>query len=127
MKSRKKYKILTDLNNLLTPLMGKPALMSAIVMTVVFAGLDEPLYACFLWPVLCLVTHVFKRSLQWVVLTSIVVAFVCHEYAVHKNESDLPATGAFIEACGIVETTQLKKSGMAIVIRTTQTKAGESL
>ena len=127
MKSRKKYKILTDLYNLLTPLMGKPALLSAVVMTIVFAGLDEPLYACFLWPVLCLVTHVFKKSLQWVVLVSIVVAFVCHEYSVRKNVNDLPEAGAFTEACGLVETTQSKKSGMAIVIQTKQTVAGEPL
>ena len=127
MKSSKKNKILTDLQNLLTPLMGKPALLSAIVITIIFAGIDEPTYACFLWPILGLVTHVFKRSLQWVVLISMVVAIVAHEFSVCQQEKNSPAAGALTTACGIVETAQSKKSGMAVVIRTTQTMAGESL
>ena len=127
MKSSKKNKILTDLQSLFTPLMGKPALLSAIVIAVIFAGLDEPKYACFLWPVVCLITHVFKRSLQWVVLISVVAAFACHEFSVRKNEMDVPAASALTTACGIVETAQSKKSGMAIVIRSTQAVTGEAI
>ena len=118
MKSSKKNKNLTDLQNLLTPLMGKPALLSAIVITVVFASLDEPVYAFVLLPIFALLTHVFQRALQWVVLISVVVAVVAHEL---PRESLLGANTVdktlSTDACGVVESTQQKKSGMAVVIR----------
>lgn len=128
MKSSKKNKILTDLQNLLIPLMGKPALLSAIVMTTVFVCLDEPAYACVLLPILAILTHVFQRTLQWVVLASIVMAVAAHELASGTATFETFAEKTLAtEACGFVESTQQKKSGMAIVVRTTQLAAGESL
>jgi competence protein ComEC len=115
MKSSKKNKNLIDLQNLLTPLMGKPALLSAIVVTIIFASLDEPIYACVLLPVLAALTHVFPRTLQWVVLISLAMGVICHEYArIQKGNPlhiNLPA-----KACGVVESTQQKKSGMTSII-----------
>jgi competence protein ComEC len=125
MKSSKKNKNLTDLQILLTPLMGKPALLSAIVIAVVFACLDEPMYACFLLPVLGAFTHVLKRPLQWVVFTSMVVALVSHGRIVNDGKTSSHTVDALTGACGIVEMTQSKKSGMAIIVRTTQMVTGE--
>ena len=126
MKSSKKYKNLTDLQNLLTPLMGKPALLSAVTVTAVFASLDVPVYACAFLPVLALFTHLIPRKLQWVVLISIVTALVSHEIEVNRGEisrqSDVQT-----EACGIVESVQQKKSGLAVVILSTQSVTGEPL
>ena len=125
MKSSKKNKNLTDLQILLTPLTGKPALLSAIVIAVVFACLDEPTYACFLLPVLGVFTHVLKRPLQWVVFTSMVVALVSHGRIVNDGETSSHTVDALTGACGIVEMTQSKKSGMAIIVRATQMVTGE--
>ena len=101
MKSSKKNKNLTDLQILLTPLMGKPALLSAIVIAVVFACLDEPMYACFLLPVLGAFTHVLKRPLQWVVFTSMVVALVSHGRIVNDGETSSHTVDALTGACWI--------------------------
>jgi len=123
MKSSKKNKNSTDLQNLLTPLMGKPALLSAIVVIGTVACLDEPAYAYVLLPVLALCTHVFQRALQWVVLVSLVLGIVIHEYSREIAVENPPA----VEACGIVESSQHKKSGVAVVIRSMQSLAGEPL
>jgi competence protein ComEC len=117
MKSSKKNRNLTDLKNLLTPLMGKPALLSAIVVTIVFAGLDEPVYACVLLPVLAVLNHVFQRSLQWIVLVSVVVAITAHELqSENLSAENLTLDTLPTKACGIVESTQQKKSGMTSII-----------
>ena len=123
MKSSKINKNSTDLRNLLTPLMGKPALLSAVVVIGTVASLDEPAYAYVLLPVLGLFTHVFQRALQWVVLVSLVLGIVIHEYSGERVEDASPA----VEACGFVESSQHKKSGMAVVIRTSQTLTGVPL
>jgi competence protein ComEC len=122
MKSSKKNKNLTDLQNLLTPLMGKPALLSALVIVTAFASLDEPAYACVLLPILGLLTHVIRRNLQWVVLLSVVLAVVAHEWPKENAVRNAPLTAA----CGFVESTQQKKSGMAVVLRVTQLMEGET-
>ena len=128
MKSSKKNQNLTELQNLLTPLMGKPALMSAIVVTTTFASLDEPAYACVLLPALAVLTHLFPRMLQWVVLVSLVVAVAAYELVNGMATFEpLSEKKLATEACGFVESTQQKKSGMAVVIQTTQLATGEML
>ena len=115
MKSSKKNKNLTELQNLLTPLMGKPALLSAIVVTTIFASLDEPVYACVLLPILAALTHLFPRTLQWVVLISLAMGVVSHEYLGQQKENSLDVNIS-TNACGVVESTQQKKSGMTSII-----------
>lgn len=115
MKSSKKNKNLTELQNLLTPLMGKPALLSAIVVTTIFASLDEPVYACVLLPILAALTHLFPRTLQWVVLISLAIGVVSHEYLGQQKEKSLDVNVS-TNACGVVESTQQKKSGMTSIV-----------
>ena len=115
MKSSKKNKNLTELQNLLTPLMGKPALLSAIVVTTIFASLDEPVYACVLLPILAALTHLFPRTLQWVVLISLAIGVVSHEYLGQQKENSLNVNVS-TNACGVVESTQQKKSGMTSIV-----------
>ena len=115
MKSSKKNKNLTELRNLLTPLMGKPALLSAIVVTTIFASLDEPVYACVLLPILATLTHLFPRTLQWVVLISLAIGVVSHEYLGQQKENSLDVNVS-TNACGVVESTQQKKSGMTSIV-----------
>ncbi|MBR5411729.1 MAG: DNA internalization-related competence protein ComEC/Rec2 [Fibrobacter sp.] len=123
MKSSKKNKKTTDLQNLLTPLMGKPALLSAVVVIGTVACLDEPAYAYVLLPILALFTHVFQRALQWVVLISLTVGIVIHEH----SKAYVVETPPAVEACGFVESTQHKKNGMAVVVRVTQMVKGAAL
>ena len=111
------------MQNLLTPLMGKPALLSALVFVTAFASLDEPVYACFLLPVLGGLTHVFPRTLQWVVLISVVLSVVAHEWPKEDAVQEVPLT----TACGFVESSQQKKSGMAVVVRVNQLIDGEKI
>ena len=115
MKSSKKNKNLTELQNLLTPLMGKPALLSAIVVTTIFASLDEPVYACVLLPILAALTHLFPRTLQWVVLISLAIGVVSHECLGQQKENSLDVNVS-TNACGVVESTQQKKSGMTSIV-----------
>ena len=117
-KTNQKRRLTNDLALLLEPLMGKPALVSAIVVVATFASLDSPAFACaMLLPVL-LATHFFRRELQWIVFISLAVAIVCHQFQ-EKYQAE-PATVQDDSGCGIVESTQQKSSGNAIIIHTTQ-------
>ena len=110
----KKRTFSSDLLKLLAPLMGKPALMSALVAITVFASIDCPAFAPAILASVAIATHFFNRPLQWVVFLSIAVAVICHETkSSEKSFDDVSET----KSCGIVESSQPKPSGMAVIVR----------
>ena len=74
-----KEKIFKAFHELIAPLDGKPALVSAIILTVTLASLDRPNFAIFLLGMVFLLTHSFRRHLQWVIFISMAVGIVVHE------------------------------------------------
>ena len=113
MKSSKKHIFESEVNIILAPLMGKPALLSAVVVMVTFVSLDFPNVAAFFLPFLAIITHYVKRHVQWVVFASLAAAIVCHELAATEmTKEHFPE-----EACGRVESTQQKKNGLVVVVK----------
>ena len=115
----KKRPLSTDFLQLLATVIGKPALFSSIVVIATFASLDCPEFAVALLLPIIIAVHYIEKPLQWVTLLSIVAAIVSHETLSHTEdfafESNLPE-----KACGIVESTQQKASGMAVIIRSNE-------
>ena len=117
-KWNKKHALSADFVQMLSPLAGKPALLSAIVIIAVFASLDAPAFAPALLLPLVIATHFFPRQLQWVVLFSITTAIVSHCLISGNSPYIASTTTPATKACGTVETIQQKASGKAVVIRT---------
>lgn len=117
-KWNKKHALSADFVQMLSPLVGKPALLSAIMIIAVFASLDTPTFAPALLLPLVIATHFFPRQLQWVVLFSITTAIVSHGFISGNSPYIASTTTPATKACGTVETIQQKASGKAIVIRT---------
>ncbi|WP_407457051.1 DNA internalization-related competence protein ComEC/Rec2 [Fibrobacter sp.] len=112
MKSRKKQFFKSELDIVLAPLLGKPALLSSVVVMVVFVGLEFPAYALVFLPILAVLVHYGEQRFQWIVFISLAVAILCHELEGRKFEMDhLPD-----KACGLVESVQHKKSGVVVVV-----------
>lgn len=111
-----------DLQQLLLPLTGKPALLSALVFTLTIASLTEPEYSPLLLLPLLFIIHVLQRSLQWIVYATMVLG-IClflsqsNELSASADTSSIPT-----QDCGIVETTQPRASGNAITIQSAQYK-----
>ena len=117
-KWNKKHALSADFVQMLSPLVGKPALLSAIIIIAVFASLDAPTFAPALMLPLVIATHFFPRPLQWVVLFSITTAIVSHSLISGNSPYIASTITPATKACGMVETIQQKASGKAIVIRT---------
>ena len=119
-KWRKKRPLSADFLELLAHITGKPALLSSIVVTTVFASLDCPQFAPALLILLAIATHYFKKQLQWLVFLSIACAILSHEYLSDEKEEafGIPTKNA----CGIVQSTQQKNSGMAVIIQESSEK-----
>ena len=120
-KTSKKQRFREELLQLLTPLTGKPALLSAIVVMALFASLDNPAFAAVLLFPIALGTHFFSRSLQWIVLASLTAAVACHE-GFKADLGTLPIIPQAVN-CGTVESIQQKASGKAVIIHTQQAGA----
>ena len=73
MKKNIKEKIFNAIKNLMAPLDGKPALVSALVLTATIASLDEYPFAIFLLGMVFLLTHFFRRHIQWVIFVTMAV------------------------------------------------------
>ncbi|MCF0220688.1 MAG: DNA internalization-related competence protein ComEC/Rec2 [Fibrobacter sp.] len=111
-----------QLEQLLAPLSGKPALLSAVVIAITFASLDSPDFAFALLLPLIFMNHVFPRFLQWVILLSLTAGIVFHEISLDtaSTPSGTAAKEMLVETgCGLVESSQVKASGQAIIIKTT--------
>lgn len=106
-----------DLENLLRPLTGKPALLSSIILVAVLASLDEPFYGPALLIPIVLLTHVLSRQKQWIVLITLLAGIGSHQ--IFSNESST-ANVVSPKACGIVESTQPRNNGYAIIIKIPQ-------
>lgn len=119
-KTSKKQRLKKDLLQLLEPLTGKPALISALVVIAAFASLDNPSFAAALLIPIAILTHFLLRPLQWVILASLVVAIACHEG--FGTGIDAPEITPKTTGCGTVESIQQKASGKAVIIHTEQTK-----
>lgn len=107
-----------DLEQLLEPLMGKPALLSAVVLAFTFASLDAPSFSWALLLPTAAISHVLSRYLQWVILFSLTLGVACHETINTNRQGGWDDTGNVVtQACGWVESSQAKPSGLAVVIK----------
>ena len=79
MKKNIKEKIFIAFKDLLAPLDGKPALVSALAVASTIIALDEPQMAIFMLGTLFLLTHFFRRHIQWVILVSLAAGIIAHE------------------------------------------------
>ncbi len=125
-----KHRLSMDFEQLLEPISGKPALLSALTVIAVIASLDAPPFAVALLTPLALATHFLSRRLQWLVLLSMAASIVCYSYQSEKNpdgNSNAQYESPAPSACGIVETTQQRTSGIAIVVRTEPDTAKDRL
>ena len=125
MKKNIKEKIFNAIKNLLAPLDGKPALVSALVLTATIAALDEHDFACFLLGMVFLLTHFFRRHIQWVIFITMAAGIVAHEgflgiwqpigsRAVGKTEI-ISNSG-----CGTIESRLPRPKGTAFIINVSQ-------
>ena len=79
MKKNIKEKIFITFRDLLAPLNGKPALVSATATVITLVSIDKPEYAFFLLGALLFSTHLFRKRIQWVIFISIAAGIVAHE------------------------------------------------
>lgn len=117
-----------QMEQLLAPLSGKPALLSSIVIAISFASLDTPSFAPALLIPLIFIIHVFPRFLQWVIFISLTAGIVCHEISFEKYNTVVDISSKeFVEenGCGLVENSQAKSSGQAIIIKVTDSTKGQ--
>lgn len=115
---------------LVAPLIGKPALVSALVLMGTFASIDLPPYAPALMLVIAICTHFFPRPLQGVVLASLVAGFLSASIAGHTAWKPLKilskSTPEFqdgeppVKTCGTVEAVIPRAKGNAYIIESSQ-------
>ena len=127
MKKNIKEKIFIAFKELIVPLDGKPALVSALVLTATIASLDEHPFACFLLGMVFLLTHFFRRHLQWVIFITMAAGIIVHEGILgigcynmesspvaHKNGS-ISNSG-----CGRIESRLPRPKGTAFIINVSE-------
>jgi competence protein ComEC len=119
MKKNSKEKIFSSFTELFAPLSGKPALLSAIVLTLTLASLDEPNFAILLLGFVILLTHFSKRAHQWIIFITLATGIVVHEgfvgfseQANHQN-CEIPSK----KGCGKIESLQKRANGYAFIIK----------
>lgn len=121
MKKKKLSQIREDLENLLVPLSGKPALLCALVLTITLASIQVPHYSFALLIPLAILTHFLRRPMQWVILLGIVAGVL--SLGVNKpNEKNFTVLPE--KACGTVEATQPRQNGHAILITVRDSSSG---
>ena len=79
MKKNNKEKIFNAFKDLLAPLDGKPALISAITIVATFVAFDELQFAFLGLGMVLLCTHFFRKHIQWVIFVSLVAGIIAHE------------------------------------------------
>ena len=127
MKKNIKEKINIAFRELIAPLDGKPALVSAIALTSTLAALDEPNFAIFLLGGVFLLTHFFRRHIQWVIFITMAAGIVAHEGlpGFGKQESMENCEGKCVEisrsGCGIIESRLPRPKGTAFIINVSET------
>ena len=115
-------------NDLLAPIVGKPALMSALVLMGTYASFDFPAYAPALLLTLAVANHFFPHSRQWVVFLSLAAGILSYDIAnngswqifsitkkvsvYEPGESAPPEDG-----CGRVESVIRRAKGNAYIVK----------
>lgn len=113
---------------LLQPLAGKPALLSALVIALVFASLDAPNFALALLLPIIFINHKFSRFLQWVIFISLAVGIVSHDVFSRDSaytKKHFQAVAIPDSGCGFVESTQARSNGHAIIIQVPDSARGD--
>lgn len=120
MKSFKKIakRTFSDIDDLIKPIKGKPALLSAIIFVVAITSIDESSFALALLLPVAIITHVCARHLQWVIFLSLAIAIICY----NLNCTPSFATKISDKDCGNIESVQKKSSGLAVIINTNSYK-----
>lgn len=104
--------------------MGKPALLSAIVIVLTLASLSANEYAPILLIPLIITTHFFPRKLQWVVFVSLSIAIVSSSL---QNKTEVISKETENKACGLVESLQSKASGKVVIVDVTADSSGQKI
>ena len=119
-KQSRKALFLQNMQELINPLAGKPALTAALTVMAVYAGLDTGIYAPFLLLPIAFTTRFFPKSVQWCILASLVAGIACHALAGSARngaggsilkEQDVPT-----KACGNIEAVLPRGNGTAFII-----------
>ena len=125
MKKNIKEKIFFAFKDLLAPLDGKPALISAITVISTIVSIDKPNFATFLLGIVLLFTHFFRRHIQWVIFVSLAAGIIAHEgipgILGSSNEQFTSEVVNKIDAigssgCGKVESRLPRPKGTAFII-----------
>ena len=132
MKKNIKEKIFSSTMELLAPLDGKPALVSAIVLVATTAALDEPGFAVFLLGIVLVLTHLLRRHLQWVIFISLAAAIVAHEgipevfggHDSHQNHAETTIVAQ--TGCGKIESIQKRAKGTAFIVNVSRDSGSET-
>ena len=138
MKKNIKEKIFITFRDLLAPLNGKPALVSATATVITLVSIDKPEYAFFLLGALLFSTHLFRKRIQWVIFISIAAGIVAHEGIPGifelSNEQSVSNKGPVLtersyegnSGCGKVESRLPRPKGTAFIVKVSK-NAGETV
>ena len=123
MKKNIKEKIIIASKDLIAPLDGKPALVSALALAATIAALDEPKFAIFLLGGVFLLTHFFRRHLQWVIFITMALGIIAHEgilgvggYSTESSPLVSKSKAISSSGCGIIETWLPRPKGTAFIV-----------
>ena len=123
MKKNIKEKIIIASKDLIAPLDGKPALVSALALAATIAALDEPKFAIFLLGGVFLLTHFFRRHLQWVIFITMALGIIAHEgilgvggYSTESSPLVSKSKAISSSGCGIIETRLPRPKGTAFIV-----------
>ena len=138
MKKNIKEKIFITFRDLLAPLNGKPALVSATATVITLVSIDKPEYAFFLLGALLFSTHLFRKRIQWVIFISIAAGIVAHEgipgiFELSNEQSVSNKRPVLTErsyegnsGCGKVESRLPRPKGTAFIVKVSK-NAGETV
>ena len=114
---------------LLAPIVGKPALMSALVLMGTYASFDFPAYAPALLTTLAMANHFFPRSRQWIVFLSLAAGILSYDFvnngswqifsisskrSVYEPGENVPPESG----CGRIESVIRRAKGNAYIVET---------
>lgn len=114
--------------DLLSPIIGKPALASALVLMGTYASFDEPTFAPALMLIIGVANHFFPRGGQWVIFLSLAAGILSYDIANDPTwfKDELSSKKATFEvgsaappakACGIVEAVNARANGNAFILK----------
>ena len=128
MKNNIKEKTYKATRDLIAPLDGKPALVSALVLTATIAALDKPDFAIFLLALVFALTHFFRRHLQWVIFVTLAVGIIAHEGFPGPWTTSSPKIQGSKEisrnGCGKIESRLPRPKGTAFIVNVSQESNG---